>query len=297
MIKKILLPLLIFSSLSLANSKQEQIANTKAQIQKLQESLKKLEASIPQTLVQKKENTFKTHTEFGFISTSGNTDTTAYGLDLNLQKKWGKHVLNFNLDRQYAEDDNIETKNKFLAELGYDYELTERFAFNYLLGYKRDKFSGYDYRLYTGPGVKYKLIKKENHTLSLEGNLLYSQDKIEDTEFTSAGETIHHPNPDNLVTDSSKTIQGSTRDYASFRTKAGYEWQILDNLTFTQDLSYRAEVDDTQNYFVFSKTALISKISDIFSLGLSYKYDYANTPPQGKENADKTFSASLIIDY
>ena len=50
-------------------------------------------------------------------------------------------------------------------------------------------------------------------------------------------------------------------------------------------------------YFSFSKTAIETKISDIFSMGISYKVDYTNLPPSDKEYSDKTFMTSLIIDY
>ncbi len=261
-------------------TKKEQIADTKAQIAALQASLDELESSLPENIEIKKaqalakkekENALKTHAEFGFVSTTGNTDTTAYGLDLKMEKSWDKHIVIFTFDEQYADDNGVETKNKYLTELEYDYEITERFAFDYLVGYKQDKFSGYKYQSYTGPGAKYKLIKEEKHNLSLEGNILYSQDEFE--------------NPT------------KTKNYSSFRTKGIYDWQILDNLKFTQDLSYRADLEDTQNYFVYSKTALISKISDIFSFGINYKVDYVNAPPAFTQHSDKTLSASLIIDY
>lgn len=261
-------------------NKQEQIADTKAKIAALQASLSELESSLPENIEAKKiaeiakkekDNELKTHAEFGYVSTSGNTDTTTYGLDLKMDKKWDKHVVLFTFDGQYADDNGVETKNKYLTELAYDYEITDRFAFNYLAGYKQDKFSGYNYQAYTGPGAKYKLIKEEKQNLSLEGNILYSQDELEN--------------------------QTKTRDYSSFRAKAVYAWQILENLKFTQDLSYRSDLEDTQNYFVYSKTALISKISDIFSFGINYKVDYVNAPPASTRHSDKTLSASLIIDY
>lgn len=285
--KKILLSLLCSTLLLVevnAQTTQEEIDATKAQIEALQASLLKLESTLPQNIqaeaekelaLKVKEDELITHAEFGFISTSGNTDTTSYNLDLEMKKGWNKHKFIFSFDGQYADDNDVQTKNKFLGELEYDYEFTDRFAFDYLIGYKQDKFSGYTYQAYTGPGAKYKLIKEEKHDLSLEGNILYSQDELEDTLLYAK----------------------TTRDYTSLRAKATYQWQILDNLSFEQELSYRMEVEKNQNYFVFSKTALISKISDVFSLGLNYKVDYVNTPPSGIEHSDKTFGASLIIDY
>lgn len=218
-----------------------------------------------------KKNELVSHAEFGFITTSGNTDTTAYNLDLKVKKSWDKHHLNFLADVQYADDTGVETNNKLLTELQYNYDITQRLAFDYLVGYKVDKFSGYNYQAYTGPGAKYKAIVEEKHNLSIEGNILYSEDEIE--------------------------IPRAKDDYTALRAKGVYEWKILENLKFTQELSYRVQADEMDNYFVFSKTAFASKISDIFSFGISYKIDYVNTPPASAERSDKTLTANLILDY
>mgnify|MGYP002266764344 CR=1 FL=1 len=113
--------------------------------------------------------------------------------------------------------------------------------------------------------------KKEKQELRIDGNILYSEDQLK--------------NP------------VSTENYTSFRTKGVYEWQIFDNLKFNQELSYRAEIEDAKNYFVFSKTAFSSKLSDMFSFGISYKVDYINTPPEATGHSDKTLTANLIVDY
>lgn len=218
-----------------------------------------------------KENSLVTHAELGYTSTSGNTDTKSYTLDLDMKKAWDKHLFTFLFDTQYSDDNGVETNNKFLTELTYDYQFTDKFAFAYLVGYKDDKFSGYNYQAYTGPGIKYKVIAQEAHNLSVEGNILYSQDEIQTPK-----ETV---------------------DYTSLRAKGVYEWQILENLKFAQELSYRTDLEENDNYFVYSKSGLISKLSDIFSFGISYKVDYVNAPPANVVHADKTLTANLIVDY
>ncbi len=242
-----------------------------------------------------KDDALVTHTEFGYIETQGNTKTKTFNLDAKVKKGWSRHIFELSFDGQYAEDKHVETKNKYLIELEYDYDITDRFAFNYLVGYKQDKFSGYDYQFYTGPGVKYKAIVSKAHNLNIEGNILYSQDSKESIYYDAKG-TIEYPNATNRVP-TGVLEYGTTNDYASYRAKAVYNWQILKNLKFDQELSYRAEFKKAENYFVFSKTALTSKFTDIFSAGISYKVDYVNSPPKGKEYTDRTFTANLIIDY
>jgi len=226
-----------------------------------------------------KDDQLVTHTELGYVETQGNTQTKTFNLDAKAKKGWGKHIFNAKLDAQYASDNDVETKNKYLVELQYDYEFTERFSFNYLAGYKDDKFSGFEYQFYTGPGAKYKVIVSEKHNLSLEANILYSIDRYEAVPTAVPPQAAYDD------------------DYTSYRAKAVYGWQMLENLKFDQELSIRGSVEDSDVYYTYSKSALTSKLSDIFSAGVSYKVDYANRPATGKEKTDTTITANLIIDY
>ena len=219
----------------------------------------------------KDANTFVTHTEMGYIQTDGNTQTKTFDLDANAKKTWDKHQLSLKLDAQYGSADNKENKKKYLFEANYDYAFTSRFAFNYLAGYKSDIYSGYTYQIYTGPGAKYQAIKTAAHDLSLTANLLYNKDKFYPVE--------------------------NTNSYAGYRAQALYAYDIKKDLKFTQELDIRGDFKDSTNYFANSKTALTTKISDIFSAGVSYKIAYVNLPVAGKENKDTTLTANLIMDY
>lgn len=230
--------------------------------------LKELKAKLPQ------DTSLKTHTQFGYISTIGNTRTENFTLSTKWKKEFAKHKVSWILDAQYgkADDNEIYTtnKNKFFTELAYDYSLQERFTLNYLTGYKHDKFSNYTYQFYTGPGMKYKLFATAVHKLSMEGNILYSKDQYIESD--------------------KKT------EYLSFQAKGVYSWQIFENLKFDESVSYRVELKETDNYFIYSDSELSSKISDIFSAGVGYKVDYVNKPGD-KERTDRTFLVTLSVDY
>ncbi len=224
------------------------------------------------TLMQAAPLGLKTQAELGFIKNTGNTVDETFTLDVNLNKEWEKHIANVKITAQYGTQNNVETKNKFLSELSYDYKFTEIFAFNYLFGYKLDAFSTFDSQLYTGPGLKYIVLTSETQNLNLAVNVLYSQDN-------------------------SNVAGVKTQDYTACRLALGYDWQILENLKFTQELNYRSDIEDSENYFIYSKSGVSTKISDYFSAGISYIVDYVNMENLGSKNADKTITANLIINY
>ena len=217
-----------------------------------------------------KENKLVTHTEMGYIQTDGNTKTKTFNVDAKASKTWNKHVGTLKIDGQYADADDKETKNKYLIEGNYDYKFTKNFAFNYILGYKSDRYAGFAYQTYTGPGAKYQAIKTKIHDLSIDGNILYSSDK--------------------------SYVKKDTNNYSAYRVQAIYEWQMLKNLKFDQEASFRGSFEDSSNYFAHSKTALTSKLSDMFSAGISYKVDYVNQPLAAK-TTDSTLTFNLIVDY
>lgn len=218
----------------------------------------------------------KTHTELSYVQTGGNTQSKSFAMTFNLDKKWERHILGLKSSALFSTENDAETKNKWNVDANYGYRYSERLSFEYLISYAQDRYSGYDSQLYTGPGVAYAALLGPVHTLDLTGSVGYARDDLA-LPPTSTEDDI--------------------QTYASGKAEANYAWQITEQLRFREDASYRLSFEDAQNYFVLSTTALDSKISDIFSMGLSYKVDYKNKVPAGKERTDTTFLASLIIDY
>ena len=297
--KKIVIISLVASSWLLASQTQTpktkeeikaEISTLKSRLSSLQTQMKTFE------VVKTPKEKLKTHTELGYIGTTGNTDTQTFNLESKLKRKWGKHEGTLKFDGQYADNKGIVSKNKFFVELEYIYAFTGRFSFDYLVGYKQDKFSAFDYQAYTGPGAKYKVIVSPKHKLSVDGNILYSVDQYAKVNYGDIAKTkvVAYPNAKNtpiLATDPSYSDK-----YAAYRLKGVYVWKVLKNLKFGQELSYRGSLEVANRYFVYSKSALTTKLSDIFSAGLSYKVDYVNQAGDNK-NTDTTLTANLIVDY
>jgi putative salt-induced outer membrane protein YdiY len=117
--------------------------------------------------------------------------------------------------------------------------------------------------------MTYKSARQE---LNLEGSILYSMDQ-------------------------QKVKTNLDENYGSYRAKLLYSLNILDNLKFDEEASYKGSFNESDNYFIFSRSALSSKISDMFSAGISYKIDYSNLVLANVEKQDNTFEAFLSIDY
>ena len=245
----------------------------------------------------KDPNAFVTHTEMSYVNTQGNTDTNAFSLDFTGKKAWGAHSIKLDADALYGTENQVENKNKLFTELNYDWQFAKHFAVNYLVGYKNDKFSGFDYQFYTGPGFKYIALVGPTHTLDFQANTLYNIDQGMDKFYSDANLTdeVKYPYPDGK--DGLYKVDGEFDNYWGYILKGNYSWVIIENLKFIEEASYRGDYEDQKRYFVYSKTAIESKINGNFSMGISYKVAYTNMPPEGNERTDRTFMTSLIIDY
>lgn len=240
-------------------------------------------------------NPLVTHTELGYVQTEGNTNTRAFSLDFTGKKTWGQHSVKLDADALYGTQDNVETNNKIFTELNYDWQFAKRVALNYIVGYKNDKFSGFDYQFYTGPGAKYIVLNDKTFNLDFQGNILYNIDDEMDKYYDANGDEVPYPYPDGTA--GLDKVNGSYDDYWGYLIKGNFVWQIVEGFKFIQEASYRSDFEKSDNYFAYSKSSVESKINGNFSMGISYKVDYTNLPPAGNERTDKTFMTSLIIDY
>jgi putative salt-induced outer membrane protein len=270
-------------------------AKIKAEIKVATEKLKAVQKIIEEEL--SKYLRFSSHTELGYIATSGNTDTTTGSIDMTGKMMLRDHTLKLDIDYIYGKEAAIESRNKLHTETNYDYKFSKYFALNYLVGYKDDKFSGFDYQLYTGPGIKYIPIKSDNHELNVQLNILYSVDQETDKYYDSVGTEIKYPYVSPSKDQAVSTTEGKKKEYSSLLLKGDYTWKISKSVKFIQEMSYRTDPDDGDNYFINTKSSLLTKINATMSMGINYKVDYVNTPPAGNQYTDNTLSITLGIDF
>ena len=216
---------------------------------------------------------WKTRIEISYAQTSGNTDTQTFAgtLGMNNQDLVNRYFLNGNV--LLAESDGEETSNKISLKGRWERIFSERFFGLLSSGYSRDKFSGFEYRVFGGPGIGYDLIKTDMHKLQWLLSFLYYRDEF------SVGD------------------EGSD-SYQTGKVSAKYEWQIQGNVKLKETLDYFVSLKDTDRSFIDSVTSVEVKINRTISLGVSYTINYQNKPPSPDlNNSDVTFLTKLIFDF
>ncbi len=230
------------------------------------------------------EENFAAHAELSYANTAGNTESQDVAGNLKFKYPFYQNAIRFEGNVLYSTSKNFDTnvtsatKNRWNAEANYDYNFNKTIAFNYIAGGKGDKFSSFIYQAYTGPGAVWTAFKNESNTLKFQGNILWSWDEHREPYAAGSTDTLH--------------------SYAGYQLSLDYAYQITKTAKFTQYLMYRSEFEETSNYFAKSKTALEAKMSDLFSLGVSYTVDYTNDKAADvRSYTDRVFLASLIADF
>ena len=113
-------------------------------------------------LIAAEEDNFSAHAELSYANTAGNTESQDVAGNLKFKYPFFQNAIRFEGNVLYSDNDNFDengsyvetvaTKNRWDAELNYDYNFNEAIAFNYIAGAKGDKFSTFSYQAYTGPG-------------------------------------------------------------------------------------------------------------------------------------------------
>ncbi len=220
-----------------------------------------------------KENKFNIRVELSYVSTSGNTDSQTLAGKVTADKKVSANKYFFSGNVLFEENNGAETSNRILLESRFERILSGRLFLLLSTSYIRDKFSGYKYRLYGGPGAGYNLLNTKKHKLQSLLSFVYSYDEF------SVGNSI-------------------SDNYLTGKATGKYQYIVKENFKFKETVNYLVSFDKTEKYFLDSETAVEVKINQSLSLGISYLVNYQNMLPSAEvKRTDTTFLTTLIFAF
>lgn len=205
--------------------------------------------------------------EFGYLATSGNTETQSLSAKLGLinDRELWRHTLG--LEATSNSDNEVTTAERYAADWQSDYKITK---FDYLFGrlsYETDKFSGYDYRTSEVLGYGRRVLTTDSMKLDMEVGAGARQSKLE------TGAIEHEP---------------------ILRLAGRYAWQISPTALFTQRLSADIGQDAT---ITKSITALKVDVVGDLAMKVSYTVENTSTVPVGVKETDTETMVSLVYKF
>lgn len=219
-----------------------------------------------------KEKPFSMDGEFGFISTSGNTETTSIKAKLSAHQELEMWSNDFKLEGLYKKDEVSEvsqtTAQKYFLSGQGNYKLTnpDHRIFGFA-SYEDDRFSSFDYQSTVAAGWSQKVWQDDTSKLNYSIGPGYSF---------------------------AKRQTGENENGAIVRASMNYQLKISETAQFKQLVSTEVGSDNTKSK---SESSVSAKISDGFSLKVSLVLDHNSDVPDGKENLDTQTAVTLVYTF
>lgn len=207
--------------------------------------------------------------EFGFVNTTGNTDSTAINMKLEFIKTtetW-RHRLSGTV--LATSENGTQDNERYTFEAQSDRKFSEA---NYVFGSFRwdaDKFGSYDPQMSITAGYGHQFMKSEKH--ELKGEIGAGYRKLEERQ---SGESSSEPILRFLLDDS---------------------WQVLESTMWTNRLLVESGSDNTFTQF---NTAAKIAMNEKFAVSIGFEVrNNTNIPPGDSEDTDTITTVNLVYNF
>ena len=207
--------------------------------------------------------------EFGFVSTSGNTESEALNARLNFVRTQERWRHRFSATALSTSEDGIKDNERYTLEIQSDRALNTK---SWLFGSFRwdaDKFGTYDPQMSFTAGYGRQLMKSENHELIGEIGAGYR--KLEER------------------------ISGASSSEAIVRFLLDDAWQIWSTTLWTNRLLVES---GSSNTFTQFNTGLAFSMTSKFAVKLGFEArNNSDIPPGDSEKTDTITSVNLVYNF
>ncbi|MDX1554857.1 MAG: DUF481 domain-containing protein [Xanthomonadales bacterium] len=207
--------------------------------------------------------------EFGYVQTSGNTDTSTLNMALEFiyeKEKW-RHRLGATALR--SEKDNVTDAERYTFGAQTDYKLTDRSYVFGALRYASDEFEAYDPVMTLTGGYGYTIIDSGNHFLLGEIGVGYRSQE--------------------------EALTGVDSDEAIARGRLDYRWAVSDSTEFANLFLVESGSDNT---YLQNDTSLGVAINARFAVKVAFQWRHnTDLPPGAVDDTDTQFTTNLVYNF
>ena len=211
--------------------------------------------------------------ELGFIQTSGNSDTQSFNGKFSLVRELEPSKTSLLLEALTSEEDGDSSKEKYNAEIQYDYSLSKVSYVASVLEYEDDRFNGYEYQSTLAVGYGYHAWNdKQRGKLDLEVGPGYRRSVLE--EKNENGDKVEE-----------ETIG---------RISLNLLVKLAEGAKFTEKLT----VEGGDEKVVYkSDMGLQSTLVGQLAMKVNYQVKHTTDVPEGKKNTDSLVGVTLVYSF
>jgi putative salt-induced outer membrane protein len=207
--------------------------------------------------------------EFGFVNTTGNTESTALNMKLNFTYNAERWRHRFLATALMTSEDGIQDNERYTAEIQSDRHLNEKSWIFGVLRWDADKFGSYDPQVSLTAGYGRQLMKSEKHEMKGEIGAGYKklEERVSDISTSEAIVRI-------LLEDS---------------------WQVFKTTRWDNRLLVET---GSSNTFTQFDTGLAVSMTEAFAVKLGWQMrNNSKIPPDDEHNTDTVTSINLVYNF
>ncbi len=220
-----------------------------------------------------KKSTWKGNVEFGYVSSSGNTETNNINGKFHIEAAYNNWTQLFDAATFSSSNNDTTTADRFKLAYQGDRKLSDESYFFVSTEYENDKFSGFEYRTSVTTGYGRVLYNENNMTLDGEVGVGARHSKTDVDELTGLS---------------------STDTEGILKLAMKYHWQIAENRSLISKLTVDPGMDTTISNF---EIAFVTMIVGDLSMKASYGARHVSEVPVDKENLDTVMKLNLLYVF
>jgi putative salt-induced outer membrane protein len=207
----------------------------------------------------------------GWLATSGNSDTSSFGLDFGLDRKpepWG---LSFAARANRADNDGELTAENYFVAARAVRKINDRWEGFGGLQWSKDPFTGFDSQTIASAGATYIAISDDLQVLSFDAGLAYTwEDRVP---------------------------PGGSIDYFGGVLGLYWERKLGASSKLTERLMFYPNFDTSSDWRLTSVTGIEAAVNSWLALRFGFDLRYRNEPIGDAESTDTTSTASVVFTF
>lgn len=208
--------------------------------------------------------------DVGYVSTSGNTDISAFNLGEKLIIRDGRWEHKQAFGSVYASQDGEQTSNLLSANWRSDWRFSPVFALFGYAGFDRNQFAGIARRFEESAGLAAKLLARARDEWSVELGL---------------GMTQQTP------------VDSGTVTFTSARSATVFKHSFSKAAYFQQGIEFLPNLETSTDYRINAESALVAPVSAHIAMKVSYVVRFDNLPEAGRRKGDRILTSGLQFNW
>ena len=237
------------------------------------------------TNAEDKARSWSAEAEVGFLTTTGNTESSTLKSKIDAKKEFTKWLHHLVLDALYKEDSIVDdegesqtetTAEKYFASLQSDYKLGKENASLFVFAsYTDDRFSGFDFQATVALGYSDAIYKTDSSHLTYNIGPGYTVNQLEATDDS----------------------EEDTQENVVVHVAGEFFVKISDSSKFTQTVTSDVSPDEEDNTKTKAVSALSANINGSLALKLSYTLVYNSVVADDVVHLDTETGLTLVYTF